>query len=219
MLVFEKLRPVEALYLVSRIRKEEFSIEDSFKAVMVYLTVMDFIKIEDNKFTLTTQGVWSLSTKCTLRDYELSVITALNKGDDIQEIVDIVDCYSFRKCCLNNGILMKKWVKFFRFFPAFVTTLTTEGDELFFDLMHIESELESLIASKKMMYADGISNAYAFPKMISGDDFKEYTKDVINVSEGVTSLKLAVAVSSLCDKITDDSSMLISPVNFSSSSV
>jgi hypothetical protein len=209
MQVFDELRPVEALYLMSYADLEEWSSENALAAVLVYLSIHGYIEAHKKKFQLTAKGEEALTSEDILWDYETQFLQTI-KDKDPEEMVDMIESLDFKGSCLEANYFTKVKAKFLWIIPYKKTEFSEDGQRLVEKLVEAREKI-NLAFKDKTLTKEGIVNSYAFPSLAMSNGFKKYaTKVVADVEEAAairTAMLAATTTIVLCASINNMAAM------------
>ena len=213
MKIFEELRPVEALFLMSFIDKEEWSTENALAAVLVYLAVNKYIKADGSEFILTAKGELAIREEASLRGYEIDILNAIDDGD-IEDIVEIIDWFDFEKLFMGFGIFTKQPAKFLRFIPYKKTVLASKTDDAIKQLLSARNAISGSIYQGKKVEGNYITFVYAFPSLALSNGFREYANKLVDAAEAtdvaMAATMSAVMVATICTNIITTNTIITS---------
>lgn len=101
----EELRPVEALWLLNRENKQNWSRETCLRAVLVDLATRGLLEPEDDEESFEPTDK---EPESELRQYEKDVLTAVEGEDDQQEMVNSVYEFEFESFFIDRGVLSRE---------------------------------------------------------------------------------------------------------------
>jgi hypothetical protein len=212
MQVFNELRPVEALYLMSCAGLEEWSSENALAAILVYLSVNGYIEAHKKEFKLTAKGEEALASEDILWNYETELLQTI-KDKDPEETAYLIERMDFKGSCLDANYFTKVKAKFLWFIPYKKTEFSETGEQLVEKLVEAREKI-NLTLKEKTLTKDGIVNSYAFPSLAMSNGFKKYaTKVVANAEEAVAIRSAMLAATTtiiVCSSINSMAAMSMS---------
>ena len=128
----ELLRPVEAYFLLSFAKKEDWSMVEAITAVLVELYERDLI-IPDGTDPNTFVANYVDANRDDLRSYESTALEAINFHDP-EFLYDAVDDFRFKNFLIKKGLLVKER-KYFFFLHYQQTVLSPAGLEAVSELL------------------------------------------------------------------------------------
>jgi len=195
MALIDKLRPVEALFLLDYAGNESMYERETLTAALVYLKVKGYIEVKDGELGLTGKGSKPTSN---LREYEKGLLECI--ADDCQEdLKDVMVDYDFGESLAEKGYFRIETRR--RGFWIFSWTQTkyvpTEKfGQAVGELEELKDKITSAIENETPLTKKQVAMAYAFPSLAKGEDFKDYA---VSVDDEITDLLVATEVTGLTD--------------------
>ena len=169
----KNLRPVEALYLLNKDKKEKMTVQNSLVAVLAYLIINDYIAIKGTQFT-----VWDKHWK-DLRSYERQ---CMGKIVDHQQnyLLDVIYQFKFRAIMDKLGYVNIKSVGMI--VPKFKVIPTTKFYTAIEELVLLKQTIATLDGLSKLD-ANMTAMSYAFPSIILRDKESKFAKKLIQLEK------------------------------------
>lgn len=149
------LRPVEAYFLLSFAKKEEWNMTNALIAVLVELYEQNLI-IPDGADPNALKVNYVDINSDYLRSYESTALEAV-ASHDLEFLHDAIDDFRFKNFLLKNGLLTKER-KYFLFLHYQQTVLSSAGLELVTELL---TKKQALVQEKSPV----LSAVMAFPSL------------------------------------------------------
>jgi len=158
------LRPVEAYFLLSFAKKEEWNMTSAITAVLVELYERNLIVLDSGSSNVLTVNYVDVN-RDDLRLYECAALEAISFHDE-ELLHDAIDDFRFKNFLLKNGLLTKER-KYFLFVHYQQTVLSSAGLELVAELL---KKKQSLIEEESPV----LSTVATFPSLRNGNKFIAY---------------------------------------------
>ena len=187
---FKNFRPVELLYLLSRIDEVEMTQESLLITSIGYLYAKGFVKKNGEEFEVV-KG----TDRSTLRPYESLILKALDK-EDSEDLIEAVEDYDFCEYFSDLGVFEKNtsprkfmWMKIG---TKNVYGTTSDFYQIIADLIRLKED----VLQKR---TDGIDKEtglklLAFPELIKDESLKEFVADIVDDLEAINMLPVIVSV-------------------------
>jgi len=195
MALIDKLRPVEALFLLDYAGNESMYERETLAAALVYLKVKGYIKVEDEKLVLTRKGSKPASN---LREYEKGLLECIAE-DCPEDLKGVMADYDFGESLAQEGYFRTEQRKRGFWILSWTQTdyiPTEKFHQAVGELEEFRGKITSAIQNETPLTKKQVAMAYAFPSLAKGDDFKDYA---VGVDDEITDLLVATEVTGLTD--------------------